>query len=379
MSTLQFKGESPYKLPPPTVPEDDYLYIKFNKDFNLEGCEEGKPVGLALFGAGRAGTIHLRTIAKNVRVKLHYIVEDVQEKWDKLKRYWDLPDTVFLTSVEADKVYKDLRVDAVVIATPTKYHEGIVLKALEHGKAVFCEKPIGLTAEGTKKCYEKAKKVGKPLFAAFNKRYDTAYAAVKRRVEQGEVGHLRMFKASVKDSQLAPVSYLKGSGGFFVDSVIHELDLMVWFVGEYPTTVSAIGKSNIPEIEEIGDYDTVVATFGFPSGAIGIIDNCRHSTFGYDQRIEVFGSKGMIKVDNEHPCHSIETLAGLDATKRSPIWYTFPSRYRNAYNNEMEHFLSICQGIDKVLISESDVLATSRIAGACTESARTGKIVTLKW
>ncbi|PNF29102.1 putative oxidoreductase YrbE [Cryptotermes secundus] len=379
MATLKFKDPSPYKQELPKAPVADFLYSSFLKDIALQQAERGTAVQMALFGVGRAGSIHLSALAHNPRVKLLYIVDDVQEKWDAIRQYWKLDDTVFLCSNDADKVFLDPRVRAVVVATPTNTHEWIVTTALNHGKDVFCEKPVAESISSAEHCYKQAKKAGKLLFCAFQRRFDPAFNNIKERVRSGEVGHVHTIKTCSRDAQLPSLEYLRSSSGIFHDTAVHDIDLICWILGEYPTCVATQASTLTPEIAEIGDYDTVVITLQFPSGTLGIIDISRLSSHGYDQRIEVFGPRGMLTSSNERPMHGIESHIGFQGGNTMPIYYSFPSRYKMAYLNEMEHFLDILQDKAKPTIMGHETLAVSKIASACEESARTRQFVQLQW
>ncbi|XP_012265616.2 inositol 2-dehydrogenase-like [Athalia rosae] len=380
MATLKFKEASPYVQPTPQPPPEDYLYKIYEDNLALksDGCGR-KAVNVAIFGIGRAGTIHLSILAHNPRVEIIYVVDDIESKWLSFQTHWSLHHTQFLTSKQSDIVYKDVRVDAVIIASPTFTHEEIVLNSLKAKKAVFCEKPIAETRENSVRCYETAKIVEKPLFCAFNRRFDQSYSAVRQKVLRGEVGHVQLIKVCSRDSPLPSIEYLKTSGGIFHDCMVHDIDMMTWILGELPTRIVVQAHAHIPEIEEINDYDTVAATFHFPSGTLGMIDLCRSCNYGYDQRLEVFGPKGMITINNEQPIHGVQSQYALNGLKTAPIWYSFASRFFNAYRTEMEHFLDIVQGKTKSIVKHKEILAVSRIAAACEESARTGKLVELRW
>ncbi|XP_050493041.1 inositol 2-dehydrogenase-like [Bombus huntii] len=379
MATAKFKSASPYTKPQPRPPQQDYLYQKYLEDLTLRKDLLHPKVRLALFGIGRAGTIHLSNIITSSRVKLLYIVDDVESKWMSLKEYWQLDDVVFLNSKQADKVYNDPNVDAVVVASPTYTHEDIVRKALEAKKAVFCEKPIAEDNANSIKCYETAKKVGKPLFCAFNRRFDPSYSAVRSRVRNGEIGHVQIIKTVSRDSPLPSIEYLKMSGGIFHDCMVHDIDIMTWVLGEYPIKIAVQAHAHIPEIKAIDDFDTVVVTLYFPSGTLGTIDLSRNSSFGYDQRLEVFGPKGMIKADNEQPMHGVTSQYNLDGLTSAPIWYSFASRFMNGYRRELDHFIDIVLGRAECSVLPKETLAVIKIATACQESARTGKMVEIKW
>lgn len=155
--------------------------------------------------------------------------------------------------------------------------------------------------------------------------------------------------------------------------------MATWIVGELPTRVQATAVSNIPEIKAIDDFDSVVCLLTFPSGTIAVLDNSRYSNYGYDQRLEVFGTKGMIRADNERPIHCNEVQLGFTGSTVAPIWYSFASRYKKAYELEMDHFFDVCEGKTKPSVTGYQTLTVSKIATAAEESARSGQTVTLTW
>ncbi|KAL0112726.1 hypothetical protein PUN28_012177 [Cardiocondyla obscurior] len=353
-------------------------FFRYIKDLALKtDNQQESVVRVALFGVGRAGTIHLTNILSNTRSEILYIVDDVESNWPNMRQRWRLDNVTFLTSKQSAKVFKDPKVDAVVVASPTYTHEEIVIKALEAKKAVFCEKPIAENISDTVKCYEIAKKSGQPLFCAFNRRFDPSYSNVRDRVRNGEVGHIHTIKTVSRDSPLPTVDYLKMSGGIFHDCIVHDIDMVTWVLGEYPDKVSVLADANVPEIKAIDDFDTIGIVMHFPSGTIGMIDISRNSTYGYDQRLEVFGPKGMVKAENEQPTfvHQYD----LHGVSTAPIWYSFASRFMNGYRREFDHFLDIIHGKAESSVKAKEILAVSKIATACEESARTGKVVNLKW
>ncbi|XP_054012404.1 uncharacterized oxidoreductase YrbE-like [Hylaeus anthracinus] len=379
MATVKFKDVSPYAKQKPSPAVQDYVYQDYLKNLATKRDSLQPVVKLALFGAGRAGTIHLSNIMTNPNVKLLYIVDDLESKWSNLRDYWHLDNVTFLNSKQWDKVFNDPNVDAVIVASPTFTHETIVRKALEAKKSVFCEKPVAEDRSNVLKCYETAKKVGKPLFCAFNRRFDPSFSLTKERVRNGEIGHVHVIKTISRDSPLPSVEYLKTSGGIFHDCMVHDFDMIIAILGELPIKVAAQAHAHVPEIKAMGDYDTVVVTLYFPSGTLGMVDVSRTSCYGYDQRLEVYGQKGMITVDNERPNPSLTTQYGLQGATQNPIWYSFPSRYMHGYRNELNHFIDVVNGKAQMNVLPKETLAVSKVASACAESARTGKMVEIKW
>ncbi|CAD6231790.1 GSCOCG00001586001-RA-CDS [Cotesia congregata] len=380
MATIKFKEPSPYSKPKPRPPTEDYLYKIFEDDWSLKSNADADIiVKVAIFGAGRAGTIHLANIIHNPRMKLMYIVDDVEANWPKMKKHYRLNDVIFLNSKQSDKVFKDPNVDAVIVSSPTHTHEYIVTKSLEARKAVFCEKPIAENREQTEKCFEAARKAGRPLFTAFNRRFDPSYNAVRDRIRKGEVGHVHTIKIVSRDSPMPSIEYLKESGGIFHDCMVHDIDMMTWILGEYPIKVAVQASANVPEIKAINDFDTVVATLKFPSGTLGMIDLSRNACYGYDMRLEAFGPKGLVRAENEQPIHCVETMYNYNGPNTAPIWYSFPSRFRLAYQKELDHFIDVVLGKCEMIVKPKENLAVSKIASIVEESARSGKMIDIPW
>ncbi|XP_063374709.1 uncharacterized oxidoreductase YrbE-like [Cydia amplana] len=381
MATKKFAGPSPYTFKP-SYPAEDFLHTEYVETVTADASTKKKVTQVvgAIFGLGRAGSIHLASIIRNPRVIVKYIVDDRKERFAELRAYWGLSDDVqFITSKEADRVYKDKAVNVVFIASPTFTHHDIVVNSIANDKDVYCEKPIAENIEDTKKCYEAAKIKGKALFAAFNRRFDESYRALRDRVRKGEVGHVQILKVTARDSPLPSIDYLKTSGGIFHDCLVHDIDVTCWVLGELPTRVQAHATALVPEIKAIDDFDNVAFLLSFPSGAVAIGDNSRFSAYGYDQRLEAFGNKGMIKVENERPIAAVEAYIGHEGIQQSPIFYSFPSRYKRAYQNELEHFLDVIQYKVPMEVTSWQTLAVSKIATATEQAARTGKAVDLDW
>ena len=182
-----------------------------------------------------------------------------------------------------------------MVATPTNEHEYFVRTALSAGKAVFCEKPIASNMPAIMQCYDLAEKVSKPLFCAFNRRYDAAMASLRERVLAGEIGRLYQLRTTSRDSPLPSMAYLRISKGIFHDCAVHDIDMVCWIAGEGPREVYAQGSAFHPDIAAMGDVDTVAIVLKFPSsGVVASIDLSRHSQYGYDQRLEVGGGVGCV-------------------------------------------------------------------------------------
>ena len=184
-------------------------------------------------------------------------------------------------------VLKDAEVEAIVVATPTNTHEYYVRKSLEAGKGVFCEKPLAANIKDVSSLYDLAEKVGRPLYCAFNRRFDAGMCNVHDQVREGKIGKLYQIKTCSRDSPLPSLAFLRLSNGMFHDCAVHDIDVVCWVVGEEPVKVIADGSAFNEGIKGIGDVDTIAIILKFPSGVLATIELCRHSSYGYDQRLEV--------------------------------------------------------------------------------------------
>merc|ERR1711936_32722 len=381
MATARFSPVSPYKKDLPLHPSD-FKKLSFDifapKDLYAGKTPLMKRVGLVLFGTGRQGNVHLENIIGNPRLELRYIVEEDISKWEKVKEKWNLSgDTHFIKANQAEEALSDPSVHACMVVTPMATHQQLILQGLKAGKHVFCEKPMAETTEDVRECYEVAKSVGKSLFCAFNRRFDSSFRDAYNKVRAGEIGQVQQIQVMSRDSPLPPIAYLATSGGIFHDCSIHDIDILTWILGEFPSEVWVNGNAMFPEIQEIGDLDNVIINLKFPSGTIGTISNCRYAAFGHDQRLEVYGRDGLLSVGNDRPNRN--TVSKWNGSLTTPILQTTPSRYPEAYKAELDHFLDIVQGYDKPIVTGEMTAGVQKICDACKESAKTGEKVILTW
>merc|ERR1712123_85265 len=379
MATKKFVGASPFVgINERGADGSDFKYQRYCK-YAGTGQDEvlSSPIVLALFGLGRAGSIHIANILANPRVTLKYVVEEADSKFETCRARWNLKDTVFVKPKDVSSILSDPALTACLIATPTFTHEAFIVASLDAGKAVFSEKPIAESPEGTARCYQKSVEVGKPLFCAFNRRFDPSFGSVRDQVREGAVGHVSIIKTTSRDSPLPGLAYLKISGGIFHDCAVHDIDMITWILGEYPTEVFSAANSHIPEIHAINDWDNVAITMKFPSGTLATVDLSRFANYGYDQRLEVFGPKGMLHVKNETPNKTV--FSDDCGSSEIPMYYSFPSRHADGYMRELDHFLDVVQGKAVMSVTDRMTSAVSKIADACEESAKTAKAVQLSW
>ncbi|MFO1106415.1 MAG: inositol 2-dehydrogenase [Amaricoccus sp.] len=327
-------------------------------------------IGIAVLGAGRIGKIHAASVAANPKAKLVAVADPFAEAAGPLAKALG---TEAMTDPMAAIARPD--VDAVVIGTPTDTHVGFLLKAVELGKAVLCEKPIDLDMAKSESAAAEAEAKGGKVMLAFNRRFDASFAAVRRGIDEGRIGEVRQVIVTSRDPGMAPPSYIKTSGGIFRDMTIHDLDMARWLLGEEPVMVSAIGARLIdPTLDQYDDYDTAMVLLQTASGKQAHINNCREAVYGYDQRVEVLGSKGMLAQDNLRPSTLKVTTADL-TDAREPLLNFFLERYAQAYRSEMEAFIDALEAGKPMPTTVRDGVMALRLAECAVESARTGRTV----
>ena len=327
-------------------------------------------VKLALLGAGRIGQVHARTIkamdGATVTAVSDFFPETAQT----------LADTLGAEVRDNDSIMAAADVDAVVIGTPTDTHFDLIMAAAKSGKAIFCEKPVDMSADRIRALIKVVEDTGVPFMTAFNRRFDPSFANVQARIAAGEVGDVEMVTILSRDPSPPPLSYVKTSGGIFRDMMIHDLDMARFLLGEDAVEVVAYGSALVdPAIGEAGDVDTAGVMLKTASGKICQISNSRRASYGYDQRIEVHGAKGMLRAEN-HLENTVEvaTEAGY---RRAPTLNFFLERYESAYRREMEHFVACLNDGIAVTPTIHDGLKAQVMADAATESCQTGKPVAI--
>jgi myo-inositol 2-dehydrogenase/D-chiro-inositol 1-dehydrogenase len=338
----------------------------------MAATQEGR-IPVVLVGSGRIGVVHLHNILANQRFHLKYVV-DADEKAAH-NAAAKSPSAKPLTTI--DEALNDKEVKGVVICTPTAAHREIILKSLRAGKAVMCEKPISLNINEIDECYNEAKKCGVPLLCGYQRRHDPSFRQLQEACKKGAVGTVQIVKTTSRDNPVPTLAYLKISGRIFHDCGSHDIDVCRWILGEDPVEVFTVASAFKKEIKEMNDWDTVLISLRYPSGAIASIDLSRKAAYGYDQRIEVLGDKGMVQSMNRQPTTTIvSTDQGILS---DPYCYSFPQRYEHAYALELDHFADIITKGVTPLLSHDDARKVAIIADAAEKSAETGLPVKLSY
>ena len=325
---------------------------------------------IGVIGAGRIGKLHSNNLATRVPNAELAAISDVYEPAAK-----ELAEKLGVPNYYNDyhKILEDPTIDAVFICSSTDTHSPISIEAAKAGKHIFCEKPIDHDLDKIKAVLEEVKKAGVKYQVGFNRRFDRNFKHVHEVVQSGGIGDVQIVKVTSRDPEAPPLSYVKVSGGIFVDMTIHDFDMVRYLSGSEVEEVSAVGACLVnPEIGQAGDVDTCIITLKFANGALGVIDNSRQAVYGYDQRIEVFGSKGCITADNETPNNT--TLSTADGVqKEKPLWF-FLERYNDAFIAEENSFVDACLNGTDTAVGAFDGLQPVLIAIAAKESCEKGGV-----
>lgn len=292
-------------------------------------------VKVAVIGIGRIGKMHAKNIKYFIPEAEVVAVADVV--WEAAKKCAEE-----LKIPRAEKDYRplleDKTIDAVVICTSTDTHAQIIKEAAAAKKHIFCEKPIALTLEEIDSVLQVVNNEKVKFQVGFQRRFDINFRRAKEYIKEGKIGTPHILRVTSRDSVPPPPEYVKGSGGIFLDMTIHDFDMARYLLEDEVEEVYATGSVLVdPRIGELGDVDTAVITLRFRSGALGVIDNSRRAVYGYDQRVEVFGSKGMIVVQNPRPDTAL--LSDENGTHSPPLLHFFIERYTEAYIEELRAFI----------------------------------------
>lgn len=323
-----------------------------------------------VLGAGRIGKVHARTIAASGRATLAYLADAVAAAAEGLAAETQAK----VASVEAIIAATD--VDAILIATPTDTHADLIEAASNAGKAVLCEKPVSLSVDRIETCLKTVARNRTPLMIGFNRRFDPNFAALERRLREGEAGDIEIATIISRDPAPPSVDYVRRSGGLYRDMMIHDFDLARFLLGEEFVTVQALGSALVdPAIGAEGDVDTAAVQMQTAAGRICVITNSRRAAYGYDQRIEVHGAKGMLSAGNIHA--TTVQFAGTQGYAADPLLNFFTERYAQAYAREVIAFIDAVAAGREPAPSGHDGLQAQRLADAATQSWKTGKPVKL--
>ena len=325
---------------------------------------------IGLLGCGRIGQVHARTIKAVDDARVVAVADAMPDAADQLAQ------DVAAEVRQPDAILGAQDIDAVVIGTPTDTHFDLIHRAARAGKAIFCEKPIDMSVDNIRACIEVVEGAGVPFLTGFNRRFDPNFAALRARIAQGDIGAVELVTITSRDPAPPPISYIERSGGLFRDMMIHDFDMARFLMGENFARLHAVGSTLVdPAIGDAGDVDTAAVILTTEAGRICQISNSRRAAYGYDQRIEVHGQKGMLRAENQ--LESTVELATSAGFARPPAQHFFLARYADAYRAEMRAFVEAVASGTAADPGIRDGLAAQILADAAALSLETGQPVDL--
>ena len=328
------------------------------------------PIGVAIIGAGRIGKLHAENIIRYIpQISLKTISDiSLDTSWvntlypDGLKT---LP--IAATGDDVQCIFNDPAIDAVLICSPALSHLPFIIQAAVAGKHIFCEKPIALDIAAIQQALAAVEQAQVILQVGFNRRFDPNFAKVRRVVQAGGIGEPHIIHITSRDPEPPPHDYIASSGGIFLDMSIHDFDMARFLSGSEITEVYATGSALIdPTLAQLGDVDTAVIQLTFANGALGVIDNSRQAVYGYDQRVEVFGSQGKIEAQNVSATQT--ELSTADAVTRDLPLHFFLERYQASYLAELRSFCHAIRHKQAAAVDGRDGLIAVIIGHAAKQS-----------
>ncbi|MCY6371378.1 inositol 2-dehydrogenase [Clostridium ganghwense] len=333
-----------------------------------------KKIIVGVIGTGRIGKLHTENIVNNFRNVEVKAVSDIYA--DKVK---DWAHSLGIENVYEDykQILNDPEINTVLICSSTNTHAQITIEAANAGKNIFCEKPIDYNVEKINEALEAVKKAGVKLQVGFNRRFDHNFKKVCDLVKEGKIGDPHIIKVTSRDPEAPPIEYVKVSGGMLLDMTIHDFDMVRYLSGSEVEEVYTNAAVLVdPKIGEAGDIDTAIITLKFKNGAIGVIDNSRRAAYGYDQRVEVFGSKGGITVSNDSDSSAVlSTEEGVFSEKPK---YFFLERYKDSFISEMRDFFDAVENNTEPPVTGIDGLKPVLIGLAATKSYKEGRPIKIE-
>lgn len=325
---------------------------------------------VALFGAGRIGKIHAGNLVRQPGVRLKYVIDVNDSAAQALAMQHGA------RVADSDTAMRDGDVRAIVIASSTDTHADLIMRGVEARKAIFCEKPVDLDLARARACADAVKRAAVLCMIGFQRRFDPTFSAVRARIDAGEIGTPEMLVVTSRDPGAPPVDYIRVSGGIFKDMLIHDFDIFRWILADEASTLYATGSClTDPAIEGAGDIDATAVTIRTREGRLAQINTIRRAAYGYDQRFEVIGAKGMLQAGNHRPTEVVSSNANAIATDLPE--HFFLERYRVAYAREMEHFFDALGSGKPVRTTIEDGVKALELADAATRSWREQRIVEL--
>jgi len=330
-----------------------------------------RKVNIGVIGVGRIGRMHTRNLKYQVSGVNVLGVADVLEKAaQRIAKDLEIP----IAEKDYHCLLENKDIDAVVICSSSDTHAQIISEAAEAGKHIFCEKPIALDIDKIDQAIMAVKNAGVKLQVGFNRRFDPSFKKAKDLVASGTIGTPHLVRITSRDPEPPPISYVKVSGGIFLDMMIHDFDMARYLLDQEVVELMAVGSCLVdPAIGEAGDIDTAIVTLKYEKGAWGTIDSSRKAVYGYDQRIEIFGSEGCVMVGNKKPTE-VAVIGTEDARSDKPIFW-FIERYIEAFLAEMKEFIKCIQEDTRPPVGGFDGKISVQMGYAAKESLIKGSFV----
>lgn len=332
-----------------------------------------KKLKVGIIGTGRIGKVHTMSITNQLpQVEIKAVTDIFLDS----AKEWAAQMGIGTVYNDYKELIADPEIDAVLVCSSTDTHADIAIAAANAGKHVFCEKPVDLSIEKVEAVIEAARKAGVKLQIGFNRRFDHNFRKVKELIGNGTIGDLQILKITSRDPSPPPIEYVKVSGGIFMDMTIHDFDMARFLTGSEAEEIYVAAACMVdPAIGEAGDVDTALITIRFKNGAICVIDNSRKAVYGYDQRVEAFGSKGKVEITNDHPSTAVwSTETGVYSEK--PLYF-FLERYMDSFAVEMKQFVNALIDNTDTPVTGFDGLQPIKLGLAARKSVAEGRPVKL--
>lgn len=326
-----------------------------------------KKIVVGVLGAGRIGQVHMNAMKLNPNVRIKTVADAfINEKIEKALK----PLGVEYITKDANEIFKDEEIDAVFICSPTDTHYKFSISGIDKNKHVFCEKPVDMDLGRIKDVQSKLNKSSIVYQVGFNRRFDHNFRSIRDTVQKNKIGTPQMIRITSRDPAPPPIEYIKNSGGIFMDMMIHDFDMARYQTGSEVLEVYAIADALVDKnIAKVGgDVDSAIVTLKFKNGMIGLIENCRQAAYGYDQRVEVLGTKGAVSIDND--TSSTLTLSNTTGVIKEKPLHFFLERYKDAYMLEQQYFFDAIRKNKKAPCGIDDGYESTRLAYAAAKSLK---------
>ena len=327
-------------------------------------------INVALFGFGRIGQMHAKNLNKNKEIRLMYIYEKIDQLSSKAKKLYGCK-----IEKNFNKIFNDKDVDIIFISSPTNTHIKFIEEGMKKNKTIFCEKPLDLNINKIVRTLKKVEKVKPKIQLGFNRRYDPGHHSIKKDLDKNKIGKLEKIIITSRDPAPPDISYLKSSGGIFRDMMIHDFDLCRFYLGKDKINeIHAFTSSFRPFYKKINDHELAVVTMKSKKGVICVITNSRHCSFGYDQRVELFGKNGMLISGNKKE-NSTELFNSSQTNSQKPFLNFFIERYKDAYSLQLKELILLHKNKIKSRSTFEDGYVALKLANAAYKSLRLKKVI----